>query len=58
MDRGIKIMVEYWVVKFTKNDNDPLHEYLFAIEKDAESFKKDMDERGYITSIARNEEFL
>ena len=51
-------MVEYWVVKFTKNDNDPLHEYLFAIEKDAESFKKDMDERGYITSIARNEEFL
>jgi hypothetical protein len=51
-------MIEYWVVKFTKNDNDPLHQYLFAIEKDAESFKKDMDERGYITSIARNEEFL
>lgn len=51
-------MIEYWVVKFTKDDNDPLHQYLFAIKKDAESFKTDMDKKGYITSITRNEEFL
>ena len=57
MDYGRR-MIEYWVVKFTKDDNDPLHQYLFAIKKDAESFKTDMDKKGYITSITRNEEFL
>ena len=49
--------LEYWVVSFTKSDKDPMHKYLFAIEKEAIEFRNSIKAEGYIAAIERNEEF-
>ena len=50
--------LEYWIVLFSKGDDDPTHKYLFAVEKDAIEFINSMKSKGYITAIERTEEFV
>jgi hypothetical protein len=50
--------LEYWIVLFSKGDDDPMHKYLFAVEKDAIQFRNSMKSKGYIAEIERTEEFV
>lgn len=59
MVRGCRMKsLEYWIVLFSKGDDDPMHKYLFAVEKDAIEFINSMKSKGYIAAIERTEEFV